>query len=124
MPMWTLWPRRRFAKALGMLGTLPLWTGPGRAAPTPTSRPAAGASPASAPGARPAARGGQEPDDPEARALLEMLRAQYGDRLTEDEWRDVGEQIRQRLAGGALRNVRLANGDEPAFVFRVAGTPD
>jgi hypothetical protein len=53
-----------------------------------------------------------------AEALGEVVRAQYGSRLTKSELTTIIRQIRNGLERAeAMRKVELANGDEPDFVF-------
>jgi hypothetical protein len=54
-------------------------------------------------------------------ALTEMVRAQYGAHLSDDQL----QQVRQKIASGllmaeALKKVPLTNGDEPDFVFQAS----
>ena len=52
--------------------------------------------------------------------LLVMLRTQYGDRLSEEQWKQVRGKISGQLsAAKSLREFKLQNSDEPATVFRV-----
>jgi hypothetical protein len=53
-----------------------------------------------------------------ARALTEVIRAQYGSRLSPKDLTSIAQQIQTGLERvDQLRKVPLANGDEPAFVF-------
>jgi hypothetical protein len=53
-----------------------------------------------------------------ARALTEVIRAQYGSRLSPKDLSTVAEQIQKGLERvDQLKKVNLANGDEPDFVF-------
>lgn len=55
-----------------------------------------------------------------ARALADAIRAQYGDRLSDDDLAVVTRQIESSLERAArVRKVPLTNGDEPDFVFSV-----
>jgi hypothetical protein len=55
----------------------------------------------------------------EARALARVVRIRYGSRLDRAALREITRGIEGGLRGAAaLREVPLANGDEPAFVFR------
>jgi hypothetical protein len=102
--------RREFAEAIALTALVPLLgasAGPLRWIPIagaglPTGGPAAPESSAL------------------ARALADAIRAQYGDRLSDA---DFGVVIRQIEAGleraERIRQVPLANGDEPDFVFSV-----
>jgi hypothetical protein len=63
----------------------------------------------------------QQPADPAAApadALTELARSRYGKHLTEDDLKNVKRSIqRGQLGAELLRKVKLANGDEPAFIF-------
>jgi hypothetical protein len=53
-----------------------------------------------------------------AKALAEVIRRQYGSRLSAADLATVTRQIQTGLERvGELRKVELANGDEPDFVF-------
>jgi hypothetical protein len=53
-----------------------------------------------------------------AEALAAVIRAQYGDRLSDAELAAVTRQIATSLEHASkVRQVPLANGDEPDFVF-------
>jgi hypothetical protein len=59
-------------------------------------------------------------DDPSAlaKALADVIRSQYGSRLTAADLATVTRQIHTGLERvDKLRKVELANGDEPDFVF-------
>jgi hypothetical protein len=59
-------------------------------------------------------------DDPGAlaKALAEVIRRQYGSRLSAEDLATVARQIQTGLDRvDRLRKVDLANGDEPDFVF-------
>jgi hypothetical protein len=100
--------RREFAEAIALAALVPvLGTGahpirwPGASA---TSAPAAGLA-AHEPGAL-------------AKALAGVIRAQYGDRLSEADLAVVTRQIENGLErADKIRKATLANGDEPDFVF-------
>lgn len=56
-----------------------------------------------------------------AKALAGVVRAQYGSRLAEADVTAITRQIRSGLERAeAMRQVELANGDEPDFVFSAA----
>jgi hypothetical protein len=75
--------------------------------------------PPPATGPTPAAPAAPEHTGNEARLLTEVLRARYPDRFTEEQWGSVvGDFDGDLGAGKRLRAVRLANGDEPDFVFK------
>src|SRR5438876_171012 len=55
----------------------------------------------------------------DARALAEIVKRRYGQHLTAEQLESVTKEIENRLQGGkALRAAKLANSDEPDFVFR------
>jgi hypothetical protein len=59
-----------------------------------------------------------------ARALAAVIRAQYGNRLSEADLATVTRQIEASLERAAkLRKVQLANGDEPDFIFSAVRVP-
>src|SRR5439155_724736 len=52
-------------------------------------------------------------------ALAEIVKRRYGQHLTAEQLESVTKEIENRLQGGkALRAAKLANSDEPDFVFR------
>ncbi len=66
----------------------------------------------------PAVHAAGEDLDALASALANVVRVQYGDRLTEADLTSVARQIRSGLERAeSMRKVELANGDEPDFVF-------
>lgn len=99
--------RREFAKRAGTVALVPL---------------AAGVPVLSIPGARggPTSQEAQDADEPPgADALLEYVRTLYGERLSEDDLAKIREGIVGSLrAGERIREVALANSDEPSLVFR------
>jgi hypothetical protein len=108
--------RRDFAKAAVAAAVAPALAACASAAPEPAPTPAvpAPATPAAAPG-------GQEPT-PLARALMEAVRAQYGDRMTEAELARVRRGISGVLSTAErLRRFPLPITTEPSFVYRVPG---
>ena len=55
----------------------------------------------------------------DAKALAGILRRRFPDRLSEEQWAAVTRGLDGRLASGrALKEAKLANGDEPDFTFR------
>jgi hypothetical protein len=51
--------------------------------------------------------------------LLALLKAKFGDRLTDEQWKAVRGKIEGQLAAAkTLSEFRLQNSDEPATVFR------
>jgi hypothetical protein len=56
--------------------------------------------------------------DPEADALIEIVRQRYGDRLTPEELDEVRKIVQAQVeAARALRAIRLTNADEPVQPF-------
>jgi hypothetical protein len=101
--------RREFAKRAGTAALVPLAAGvPVLAIP--------GAGIATGPPPQ-EAQNADEP--PGADALLEYVRTLYGERLSEEDLAKIREGIVRGLRAGArIREVALANSDEPSFVFR------
>jgi hypothetical protein len=99
--------RREFAKRAGTAALVPL---------------AAGVPVLAIPGASgsPTPQEAQDADEPPgADALLEYVRTLYGERLSEDDLAKIREGIVGSLRAGArIREVALANSDEPSLVFR------
>jgi hypothetical protein len=100
--------RREFAEAIALAALVPvLGTGAG-----PIRWPGALAAGA------PAAGLATQEASALARALAGVIRAQYGDRLTEADLAVVTDQIEAGLErADKIRKATLANGDEPDFVF-------
>lgn len=100
--------RREFAEAIALAALAPvLGTGTG---PIRWPGPLAAGAAAAGPGAH----------DPGAlaKALAGVIRAQYGDRLSEGDLAVVTRQIENGLERAEkVRRSTLANGDEPDFVF-------
>lgn len=73
-----------------------------------------------------AASAGAAPDlDTLARSLAQVVRTQYGDRLSTPDLESITRQIRQALdRAEQMRRIDLANGDEPDFVFSAPAEPD
>jgi len=116
--------RRRFLQVVG-LGLTQALTVPavsfaqsgGAGTPPRPASPAAPAAPA--PAAPPAAEGPPAISE-DARSLAEIVKRRYGQHLTPDQLEAVTRQLDQGVQGGRrLRDVKLANGDEPDFTFRV-----
>jgi hypothetical protein len=109
---------------LGLAGVAPLWAAgaraadppPGSAQPATPAQPVPGAPAApAAPGAPPAEAG---PSD-DARDLAAIARRRYGAHLDEAQLKDLTAALDDGLkAGDRLRKAKLANADEPDFVFR------
>lgn len=122
--------RRQFAAGTGAALFLPLaarltpWRGGGRRRP---GAPVDGdgvrdVRPARRPGAPPAQRGTarqQEEEPPGTGALVDHVRARWGERLSEDDLEQIRSSVAGQLsAGSSIAEVPLANGDGPATVFR------
>jgi hypothetical protein len=86
--------RREFAKAMGMLAASSLLPSAGQAA-------------------APEPRGGV------AEALTQIVRARYGQHLSEEQLKDIEQNIRKDLLlAEFMKRTKLKNSDEPSFVFR------
>jgi hypothetical protein len=99
--------RREFAESLALAALAPMLR------PLGPVRWPGGAAPAFPPG-------GIQPHEADAlaRALAEVIRVQYGDRLSEADLVVVTRQIENGLERAEkVRKLALANGDEPDFVF-------
>lgn len=101
--------RRRLLGILGLAGTAPLWLAGAAGADDPP-RPGA---PAPAPAGE--AAGPSE----EARALADLARRRYGAHLDEAQMELLTDELDGNGKSAArLRQAKLANADEPDFVFR------
>lgn len=59
-----------------------------------------------------------EKPSPDAEALAEVVRIRYGKNLSDEQLAEVKRSVNQRVRGAdRLKQFKLANGDEPAFVF-------
>jgi hypothetical protein len=66
----------------------------------------------------PLPRGGVAEPGALAKALTDVIRAQYGSRLSPKDLSTIAQQIQNGLERvDQLKKVDLANGDEPDFVF-------
>lgn len=104
-------PTRVFARRgfLQMLAAVAAW---------PATALAQSAAPAANPPAPPPPAT-PEHSGPEARLLTEVLRSRYPDRFTDAQWTSIVGDFEGDLASGRrLRSVKLANHDEPDFIFR------
>ena len=61
----------------------------------------------------------QQPEaSPAALALAEVVRNRYGSNLNEEQMKQIRQSLDGRLrAGDRMKQMKLANGDEPAFIF-------
>ena len=112
--------RRRFLQTLSGAAALPLVGG---ALPVLAQAPAPTTPPTTPPPAAPPAAGSAAPaTDPgvaaDARALLEVVKRRWGDRLEAKQLDAVREDIEGNLgASTALRALALTNADEPDVIF-------
>jgi hypothetical protein len=68
----------------------------------------------------PAPQGQQQQPEPSAsaRALVQVLRERFGNRFTDEQYSQFERTVEFALRRGVtLREQRLTNADEPAFVF-------
>lgn len=117
--------RRDFARVAVAAAIVPVLAPLASCAPSgPAESPAPVASapaPEAAPTAAPPAPAENEPT-PLARALADAVRAQYGDRMTDEQMAKVQRAISGNLqTAERLRAFALPISTEPDFVFRVAG---
>jgi hypothetical protein len=108
--------RRTFARAVtaGALAPAAL----AAAASVDVPAPAVAQVPATPP--LPAPQGQQQQPEPSAsaRALVQVLRERFGNRFTDEQYAQFERTVELALRRGAtLREQRLTNADEPAFVF-------
>ena len=109
--------RREFAKTLAAIAATPL-LGPAIAQVALGN--AASANPADLPLGIPAEPQVQAPEKPlpEVEALAEVARIQYGKNLTDDQMTEIKRSLSGRFrAAEAMKKIKLANSDEPAFIF-------
>ena len=117
--------RREFARTLAALAATPLLrpvipfsrTDGGRLlTPAVADKPISASTPASTT-ERLQAQTPAEPL-PEAEALSEVVRIQYGKNLSTEQMAEVKRSLSGRFRSAeAMKKVKLENGDEPAFVF-------
>jgi hypothetical protein len=109
--------RREFAKSLAALAAIPL-LGSGKArAETEGATPTAANLLSTIVSPVPQ---GQAPEKPlpEAEALAEVAKIQYGKYLNDDQMAEIKRSLSGRFrAAEAMKKTKLANGDEPAFIF-------
>ena len=108
--------RREFAKSLAALAAIPL-LGNGKARGSTEE-----ALPVTAnPGTMASAAEQTQPQEkplPEAEALAEVAKVQYGKYLSDDQMAEIKRSISGRFrAAETMKKTKLANGDEPAFIF-------
>jgi len=110
--------RRRFLQLMGFGLSSAAFALPGSAlaqARPPGAAPADSAKADSTKAATPTA---PAPIAEDARSLAEIVRRRYGQHLTPDQLEAVTRELDGRIQfGRRLRDLKLANGDEPDFVF-------
>jgi outer membrane receptor protein involved in Fe transport len=103
--------RRAFARALAAAAAAPaLLPAVALAQAAPSATPTAAPTPTPIP----------TPEAPSsvAEALTEVVRIRWGKHLSGEQLADVAKALDGRLKGAeAMKKVKLANGDEPDFVF-------
>ena len=103
--------RRRFLKLIGLAAATGAvaGTGPALAQVAKPRRP----------GAQPKPEPGSQADiSPEARDLAKIVKRRYGQHLDREQFEAVTQEIEFRVrAGMQLREAKLANHDEPDFIF-------
>ena len=110
--------RRRFLKLLALVGLsaavdVPRAVAQATRRASPKPPPALPAKPDTA-----AAAAKTEPSE-DARALAEIIKRRHGKHLTDAQLAKVTEELDSRIqAGRRLRDIKLANGEEPETVFR------
>lgn len=71
--------------------------------------------------ATPAAPAAPTPPSPDAQDLMSIARRRYGAHLSDEQAAELLAALDRGLqSSAALRKAKLANGDEPDFVFRAA----
>jgi hypothetical protein len=92
--------RREFAKNLALVATVPLIGAP------------------AATGSEEEKSSKDKLPDGASEALTQIVQSRYGNYLTEEQVKEVKKSLegRQRTAE-TMKKVKLANGDEPAFIF-------
>jgi hypothetical protein len=110
--------RRRFVQLLGWAGVVAMARGgPALAAAAAKSRAKSMPPPAPTPVA-PAPPAGPPEISEEARALAEVVRRRYGEQLSEGDLQTIARDLDGDLRGAKrLREVKLANADEPDMTF-------
>ena len=105
--------RRRFLRAAGLVGL-----GAAVSANRVAFAQSRSGTAAPAPPDTSKAPAGPPPPSEDARALAAILERRYGKHLSPVQLEAVATELEGRLQGGQrLRQSRLANGDEPDFVF-------
>ena len=105
--------RREFLKLVGLAGLTSTLGAPAR-----VFAQAAKSSAAAPDTSKAAAPAGNEPPSEDAKALASIVQRRYGQHLDADQLKTITEELQGRIqAGQRLRAVKLANGDEPDFIF-------
>jgi hypothetical protein len=109
--------RREFLKRVGLAG-LTTAVGAPAVALAQTAKTVSGMTSPAAPDTSKAAEAPKPPSD-DAKALASVIQRRYGQHLDAAQMKDVTEEIDNRIEGGKrLRASKLANGDEPDFIFK------
>ena len=107
--------RREFAKSLAALAAIPLLGN--RGAHAGTDAPPVAVAPMAVAPAVLQAQAAEKPL-PEAEALAEVVKIQYGKHLNDDQLAEIKRSLGGRFrAAETMKKTKLANGDEPAFIF-------
>ena len=109
--------RRQFARCTGAAALVPMAAGLPALAPLREALQSGARTEAALPSpARPLLAQDDEP--PGVDALLDYVRARYGDRLSPQDLEKIREGIVGNLRAGArIREIPLANSDEPGLIF-------
>lgn len=109
--------RREFLKRVGLAGLTTAVANPALAL-AQTAKTVSGMISPAAPDTAKAAEVPKPPSD-DAKALASVIQRRYGQHLDADQLKQVTEDIDGRIDGGKrLRASKLANGDEPDFIFK------
>ncbi len=109
--------RREFLRRVGLAGLTTAVVTPALALAQTAKTVSGMTSPAPPDTAKAAAA--PKPPSEDAKALASVIQRRYGQHLDADQLKKVTEDIDGRIEGGKrLRASRLANGDEPDFIFK------
>jgi hypothetical protein len=108
--------RRQFAKTLAAIAAAPLLPRPASSselyAPTTSGPELPEVSTSFSQAAA------EQKPSPDAEALTELVRIRYGKNLSNDQLTEVRRSLDNRIrAADRMKQFKLANGDEPAFIF-------
>jgi hypothetical protein len=112
--------RRRFLKVVGLAGLSSALAAPLALAADATGGAKKPARPAARPlPPAPAPPAGEPPEiSDEGRALAEVVKQRYGQHLNAEQMVEIEKELTWRMrAGATLRQMKLANHDEPDFTF-------